>query len=46
MMDNYFKDQTFPEHKVIESLSQKPGELELTQVKLKPVVSAQPGTQP
>ncbi|MGK0382355.1 MAG: penicillin-binding protein 2 [Flavobacteriales bacterium] len=46
MMDDYFKDQTFPEHKVIESLSQKPGELELTQVKLKPVVSAQPGTQP
>ncbi len=46
MMDDYFKDQTFPEHKVIESLSQKPGELELTQVKLKPVVSAQLGTQP
>ena len=24
MMDNYFKDQTFPEHKVIEYLGQEP----------------------
>jgi penicillin-binding protein 2 len=36
MMDNYFKNQTFPEHKVIEPLGQKREELELTQ----------PGTQP
>ena len=46
MMDNYFKDQTFPQHKVIESLSQELGELELTQVELKPAVSAQARTQP
>jgi penicillin-binding protein 2 len=43
MMDNYFKDQTFPEHKVIEFLGQE--ERELTQSEHKPVVSAQPGTQ-
>jgi penicillin-binding protein 2 len=36
MMDNYFKNQTFPEHKVIEPLGQNREELELTQ----------PGTQP
>jgi penicillin-binding protein 2 len=41
MLDNYFKDQTFPEHKVIEYLGQEQEELALTQTELKPVV-AQP----
>ncbi|PKG99057.1 penicillin-binding protein 2 [Paraglaciecola sp. MB-3u-78] len=41
MMDNYFKDQTFPEHQVIEYLGQELEELKLTQTELKPVV-AQP----
>jgi penicillin-binding protein 2 len=41
MMDNYFKDQTFPEHQVIEYLGQELEEPELTQTELKPAV-AQP----
>ena len=45
MMDNYFKDQSFPEHKVIEYLGQEQENLALTQAELKPVVSAQPRTQ-
>jgi penicillin-binding protein 2 len=37
-MDDFFKDQTFPEHKVIEYLGQEPEEIELSKAKLKPVV--------
>ncbi|WP_293745708.1 penicillin-binding protein 2 [uncultured Paraglaciecola sp.] len=36
MMDNYFKDQTFPEHQVIEYLGQEPESLELTQAEGQP----------
>jgi penicillin-binding protein 2 len=46
MMDSFFRDQTFPKHKVIEYLGQKQESIELTQAELKPVVSAQPGTLP
>jgi penicillin-binding protein 2 len=38
IMDNFFKDQTFPEHKVIEYLGQEPEEIELSKAELKPVV--------
>jgi penicillin-binding protein 2 len=38
IMDDFFKDQTFPEHKVIEYLGQEPEEIELSKAKLKPVV--------
>jgi len=41
IMDNYFKKQTFPEHKVIEYLGQKREKSSLTQTELKPAV-AQP----
>jgi penicillin-binding protein 2 len=41
MMDNYFKDQTFPDHQVIEYLGQEFEKLELTQT-----ASEQPGTHP
>ena len=40
MMDNYFKDQTFPEHKVIKSLGNELESIELTQAE-----SSRPGTQ-
>jgi penicillin-binding protein 2 len=39
MMDNYLKDQTFPEHQVIEYLGQELAPLELTKAELKPVVT-------
>lgn len=38
IMDEFFKDQTFPEHKVIEYLGQEPEEIELSKAELKPVV--------
>jgi penicillin-binding protein 2 len=38
IMDDFFKDQTFPEHKVIEYLGQEPEEIELSKAELKPVV--------
>ena len=41
IMDNHFKDQIFPEHKVIEYLGQELEAMALTQTELKPVV-AQP----
>ena len=41
IMDNYFKDQIFPEHKVIEYLEQEQQGIALTQAELKPVM-AQP----
>jgi penicillin-binding protein 2 len=41
IMDNHFKDQTFPEHKVIEYLGQELEGMTLTQTELKPVL-AQP----
>jgi penicillin-binding protein 2 len=46
MMDNFFKDQSFPKHKVIEFLGQELESVELIQAELSPVESAQPGTQP
>jgi penicillin-binding protein 2 len=46
MMDSFFRDQTFPKHKVIEYLGQKQESIELTQAELKSVVSAQPRTLP
>ena len=36
MMDNYFKDQTFPEHQLIEYLGQEPESIELTQAEGQP----------
>ncbi|WP_339721549.1 penicillin-binding protein 2 [uncultured Paraglaciecola sp.] len=38
MMDNYFRDQTFPPHEVIEHFGQTPQSTELTQTELKPEV--------
>jgi penicillin-binding protein 2 len=36
IMDNYFKDQTFPEHKVIEYLAPKSQGIALTRTDLTP----------
>lgn len=38
IMDNYFKDQVFPEHQVIESITLTREELEITRVERKPAV--------
>jgi penicillin-binding protein 2 len=38
MMDNYFRDQVFPEHILIEDFTQPPKKNEITQTQPKPVV--------
>jgi penicillin-binding protein 2 len=38
IMDDFFKDQTFPEHKVIEYLGQDPKEIKLSKAKFRPLV--------
>lgn len=37
LMDNFFKDQAFPEHKVIEDFTQQPEALDITQAQFKPL---------
>lgn len=49
MMDNYFKDQTFPEHKVIEYLGQDQEleeKIDLTQAESSSANTEQSGTEP
>jgi penicillin-binding protein 2 len=38
IMDDFFKEQTFPEHKVIEYLGQDPKEIKLSKAKFRPLV--------